>query len=128
MNAGVRLHKMFRHFYFSTNGRISRQVYWLGCVLPFVALGFLFGLFVIALRLPQVTALIATLVFFWPTTAMMAKRLHDIGLSSWLSALAWVPYLGVIVWLALGIVPSMKGDNRYGPSRKVKAAEVPSAI
>jgi uncharacterized membrane protein YhaH (DUF805 family) len=67
---------------------------------PYTALG-LFGLFV--------------LCTFIPGIAMQVRRQHDIGLSGWFILLVFVPYIGNLILLVFGFIPSQKHDNKWGP-------------
>jgi uncharacterized membrane protein YhaH (DUF805 family) len=56
---------------------------------------------------------LATLVFFLPSLALAARRLHDVGRSGW-----WVLILftviGIPVFLYWMVKDSDKGKNAYG--------------
>ena len=134
----------FAWFFFSLKGRISRQEFWLGYLLT-LSLGALviprlqtlvFALrrpasgpwyrdeLATALMLPRLAVVVAVV---WPLTALLVKRLHDLGLSGWwllafIGAL-WLMvvtgveqrnYLGLVLLAILGSVPGKRGDNRFG--------------
>lgn len=48
-----------------------------------------------------------------PGSALVVRRLHDIGHFGWWSLLCLIPYLGLIV-IALCALPGQSGSNRYG--------------
>ena len=109
---------MIQRLYFSIQGRSSRQFYWLFGILPFSVLGFLLGGF-FALNPVNPNTVIRVLFLFivlslWPMLAMQIKRWHDFGQSGWLSLLSMIPYVGIVVWIAVGCIPGTKGENGYG--------------
>ncbi|KQZ15044.1 hypothetical protein ASD44_13990 [Mesorhizobium sp. Root554] len=55
-----------------------------------------------------------TVATFFPGIALMARRLHDIGLSGWLVLVVVIP-LGWLVMLVFALVPTQKRENRWGP-------------
>lgn len=80
-------------FLFSSDGRISRKRYWLSYVLPAFVI-FFFAAFLDGLtsdrseRAAGVFQGLAWLFLLWPSFAVVAKRLHDRGMSGWWAALA----------------------------------------
>lgn len=58
-------------------------------------------------------------IYLWLTFCLIAKRLHDVGLSSWI-LLVPILYISLGIFIALFIVLiSVKGtntDNKYGKS------------
>jgi len=110
----------------SFDGRISRQVYWLGLGLLFCVLSVVVGFF--AEDLAQQAALnpeaaeeatsdmllILMLPMIWTQTALLIKRQHDRGLPWFWCLLAFVPIAGV-AWLILaGLLEGDTGPNSYG--------------
>ncbi|HTV70500.1 MAG TPA: DUF805 domain-containing protein [Rhizobiaceae bacterium] len=55
------------------------------------------------------------LATFIPGIAMQVRRQHDIGLSGWFILLVFVPYIGNLILLVFGFIPSQKHDNKWGP-------------
>lgn len=105
----------FGQFYFSPQGRISRSQYWLRFVLPY--LGIYFTLQIIgAISGPSsslyvatsITVMIFSLVMFWPSIAILIKRIHDRDKSGWWSLFLYIPTLVftilLIVWIGAIIV------------------------
>ena len=130
--------------YLGTKGRIPRRTYWLNGVLALFALAVVVnGLLAIARVGDDVAVWLVILLFAWPFIAVMAKRLHDFGVSAW-----WLPPgllgLGLLlmgafgfsawwllgnfvgIWflgmLVAGLVPSAHGANRFGPDPRPVAA------
>lgn len=62
-----------------------------------------------------VFALVVIAICKWVNLAALAKRLHDVGSSGWLCLLAFVPLLGLVLFVAMFFVPGTKSDNSYGP-------------
>ena len=50
----------------------------------------------------------------WSVMALSAKRLHDLGITGWLSLIAFIPALSWLFFLALMILPSSQETNAYG--------------
>lgn len=48
------------------------------------------------------------------TQSYAIKRLHDIGLTGWLSLLNFIPYLNLVFFLILLIKSGQKKKNKYG--------------
>ena len=49
------------------------------------------------------------------------KHWHDIGLTGWMNLFLYIPWVGGIVWIVMGIIPSQETENRYGPIPLQKA-------
>lgn len=66
--------------------------------------------------------LLAIGILYWatylPSLALQVRRLHDQDRSGWLVLLAFVPYLGWLVMLALMCIDGTRGPNRFGPDPK----------
>jgi uncharacterized membrane protein YhaH (DUF805 family) len=83
--------------YFSPNGRVGRQLFWL-CLAP---------LWVVARtrsHLPIVGTLIGLLLIY-PWVCVYAKRLHDIGRTGWWTILPMVLAFAAKWTVVLGIAP-----------------------
>ncbi|MYZ49027.1 DUF805 domain-containing protein [Propylenella binzhouense] len=113
--------------FFGLSGRIGRQVYWL------VVLGLQAVLTVIFLQLIgreeasffQIVSLLSPFVsiaILWSSIAVSVKRLHDIGMSGLWAVVALVPLINIAFHVWLGIVPPMRGPNRYGDRSDVPPA------
>jgi uncharacterized membrane protein YhaH (DUF805 family) len=104
----------WRELYFSAGGRISRRQYWLAS-LPLLGAQLLAELLIASEIEPAIVALVSLAVAI-PSLVITIKRLHDRGRSGWFVALAAIPLLGAI-WLLIetGLLPGMRGANRFGP-------------
>ena len=58
------------------------------------------------------TFLLATLL---PSLGMIVRRLHDIGLSGWLSLLILIPTIGSLIILVFALIPTQARENQWGP-------------
>jgi uncharacterized membrane protein YhaH (DUF805 family) len=108
----------FRQFYFSPDGRVNRQQWWLRLMLPTFVI-------MVALRLLDLTlgtfdprfsigllSGIFTLLVLVPAIMVHIKRFHDRDKSGWWVLIGLVPVLGGI-WLLIEL--GTPGPNRYGP-------------
>ena len=117
--------------WFSFNGRINRSTFWLKGILGEVCLSVVVMVFVFALGgfdpdapqespWPLIVLLFWTVLSWWITLAVSAKRWHDHNLSGWWTALVFVPLFGVFFWfymfIKLGFLKGTDGPNRYGPA------------
>jgi uncharacterized membrane protein YhaH (DUF805 family) len=90
--------------YMRFTGKATRREYWsvmLYSSLALVLWFFLVTLFGAPLFL-IIVAMIPVIVMQWAT---ITRRQCDMGLSWWWLALIFVPYIGMLWWLLLGILP-----------------------
>ncbi|MEJ2818121.1 DUF805 domain-containing protein [Caulobacter sp. CCG-8] len=133
--------------FFSFKGRLRRRDYWLCNLALGVAIGVIVFPLIIALKIqpedPRFQA--ATLVFLWPSIAILVKRIHDRDKTGWMAANYWVPSLvsmglsflsdpefamwkvfvdigtgmvGLWYLVEFGFMDGTHGKNAYGPSPK----------
>ena len=107
----------FKTFYFSFDGRIGRQDFWLRYVLPY--LGMLVVIVIIAginENVGQIVNLIFSVATIWPSLAVIAKRWHDRNKSGWWILITIIPIVGSI-WALVenGFLRGTVGPNRFGP-------------
>lgn len=133
--------------FFSFKGRLRRRDYWLCNLALGVAMGVIIFPLIIALKIqpedPRFQA--ATLVFLWPSIAILVKRIHDRDKTGWMAANYWVPSLvsmglsflsdpefamwkvfvdigtgmvGLWYLVEFGFMDGTQGKNAYGPSPK----------
>jgi uncharacterized membrane protein YhaH (DUF805 family) len=107
----------FKSFYFSFEGRIGRQDFWLRYMLPYLGIFFVIGV-VEALNESMGLALnlVLTLALIWPTLAVNAKRWHDRDKSGWWMLINVIPIVGFF-WALVetGFLRGTVGANRFGP-------------
>ena len=123
---------------FSFKGRIDRAQYWLASLGLGVIATVVFGLLAamtMALVPPDaagniglpnaanpavaVIGLIAFLLIvltLWASTAIGAKRCHDLGRSGWYLLLGLVPLANIWLMIEIMFVPGEPRDNKWGPA------------
>ena len=106
--------------WFSFEGRIGRQTYWLKYFLPWLGLNIVAGIIDATTGVPAV-GLVVALVGLWVGFAAGAKRCHDRDRSGWFQAIMLIPIIGLI-WLIveLGFLKGSEGENRFGPDPVVE--------
>jgi uncharacterized membrane protein YhaH (DUF805 family) len=106
--------------WFSFEGRIGRQTYWLKYFLPWLGLNIVAGIIDAVTGVPAV-GLVVALVGLWVGFAAGAKRCHDRDRSGWFQAIMLIPIIGLI-WLIveLGFLKGSEGENRFGPDPVVE--------
>jgi uncharacterized membrane protein YhaH (DUF805 family) len=95
-------------FYFSPSGRISRSQYWLRFVLPYIAIVVVLELLLAVSEGGTNTAVNAlltvfSLVAFWPSIAILVKRMHDRNRSGWTILYLMVPGIALTITLIVGL-------------------------
>ena len=99
------------------SGRARRREYWSYALCTFViacVVGLIDGL--IGQR--NILSLIVSLALLLPSLAISLRRLQDIGKPWQYILFAFVPIIGVLYLLYLGVQDSQPGDNAYGPNPK----------
>jgi uncharacterized membrane protein YhaH (DUF805 family) len=103
--------------YFNFQSRAARPEYWyfalfvivvsiLTAIADFVAFG--------ATEIGPINGLFSLATLF-PSLAVGARRLHDIGRSGWFLLLILLPIIGWIVLIYWACQPGSPGPNAYGP-------------
>ena len=107
---------VLKYKYAEFEGRARRSEFWyyvlfnfivslgLGMVDAFTGLGFLSGLYGLAVIIPGL--------------ALGVRRLHDTGKSGWWLLVGLIPVVGWIVLVVFYIQDSQYHDNQYGPNPK----------
>jgi len=109
--------------YATFSGRARRSEYWyfllfniifafvamildnvLGIAMDGVGYGPIYGLYVLALLIPQL--------------AVVVRRLHDVGKSGWMFLIAFIPLIGAIWLLVLFCTDSQQRTNKWGENPK----------
>ena len=77
-----------------------------GSFSPETGIGFLGGLYSLAILIPSI--------------AVSVRRLHDTGRTGWWLLIFLVPLIGAITLLIFMIFDSHPGDNEYGPNHNIE--------
>jgi uncharacterized membrane protein YhaH (DUF805 family) len=105
-----------RNKYAEFNGRARRSEFWyyilfnfivsmgLGMMDTFTGIGFLSGIYGLAVIIPGI--------------AVAIRRLHDSGKSGWWLLVILVPFVGWVILIYFLVQDSQPFDNLYGPSPK----------
>jgi uncharacterized membrane protein YhaH (DUF805 family) len=119
---GVEMNFNFNEFYFSAQGRVNRQQWWLRLVLPLylifsvlVLVDIRAGTFYPEIGMGLWTGTFGLIVLF-PASMVHIKRFHDRDKSGWWLLIVLIPLIGPI-WLLieLGFLKGTPGANQYGP-------------
>ena len=111
--------------YVDFKGRARRPEYWwwvLFNVLVSIALA-LVDLGLSAVHVPGILGNLANLVFFLPSLAVGARRLHDTDRSGWWLLLWLIPLIGWIIIVVFLCQRGTEGPNRFGSDDTDVAAE-----
>jgi uncharacterized membrane protein YhaH (DUF805 family) len=92
--------------YAQFTGRASRSEYWWFYLFTLLATA-------VADRLSGTVGNIASLAFFLPSLALVARRLHDVGRSGWRFFITFT-IIGIPVLLYWLVRASDAGSNKYG--------------
>lgn len=104
------------------DGRISREVYWLGLMFLWSVFGMFLSMFqnVPDMRVIAAFGLFLHVLFMiWATVALVVKRAHDKGLPGVVAFLLVVPFLGEMTVIYLGVVAGDPGPNPFGRAANV---------
>ena len=106
--------------FFKFSGRVSRAAYFLAGLLLAIVQAFLLYRFTLvpedstAGQMWAVAFWIVVLVSTWASVALGVKRLHDIGRPGILAAALFLPFISILAFVALCLIPGEAGPNRYG--------------
>jgi len=112
----------FKQFYFSPQGRVNRQQWWLWLILPVLVITAILSMIDVATgRFDPETGLglfsgLFSLLVLIPSIIVHIKRFHDRDKSGWWVLIGLIPIIGAI-WLLieLGFLKGTPGPNRFGP-------------
>ena len=62
---------------------------------------------------------IYVLFILLPSISITVRRLHDIGRSGWYCLLTFIPFVGVVTIIVIGVISSEPFPNEYGLSAKI---------
>ena len=120
--------------FFDFSGRATRREYWLFQVqLVLLYVGLLLAAGAVAETFQSDTtdvvvgfAVIPAILFYLiGSLSSGVRRIHDHDKSGWLFLLSFVPLIGWIFFLIMGLTPGTAGDNSYG--RDPREGDLPSA-
>lgn len=113
-----------KHTFFSFQGRIGRQTYWLASLLLFAVFFVVFmALAMLVASLGEETAaavfgivyLLSMPFIIWISLAIQVKRWHDRDKSGWMALVNFIPVIGPIwVLVECGFLKGTEGSNQYG--------------
>jgi uncharacterized membrane protein YhaH (DUF805 family) len=102
---------------FALDGRVSREVFWLGNFMAgFVNVGLAVN-FNHPSGVPVLSPIwpVLFIPLLWVEIALTVKRLHDRSLNGWFAVLLAVPVVGIFAFVVIGLLPGTRGANLYGP-------------
>lgn len=110
----------FLWLFFRLRGRIGRQVFLLATLALVVALTF--PLYRFQLAVPGSPAAegwaavfaVVAVATAWSSFALGAKRLHDLGRPGVAAVSLLLPFVSIIAFIALCVIPGTPGPNDYG--------------
>ena len=113
---------MAKSGWFSFRGRIGRKTYWLGYVVPIMAI-LIVGAIPPAFLSPEsqifsiylIAYAILSVVLIIPNLAASVKRLHDRGRSGWFVLLSMVPIANIWIFIEVCFLKGTDGPNAFGP-------------
>ncbi|AGZ43897.1 DUF805 domain-containing protein [Actinoplanes friuliensis] len=103
----------FRH-YADYRGRARRAEYWMFLVFHLLVLAALITLGATVFEEIFSLALVYYLATVIPLTALIARRLHDVGYTGWLQLVSLLPFCFIVVLIFMAL-PGTPGPNQYGP-------------
>jgi uncharacterized membrane protein YhaH (DUF805 family) len=112
----------YQQFYFSAEGRVNRQQWWLRLILPILVIMLvlhlidsILGTYDAELKVGILTGIFSLFTVI-PGIIVYIKRFHDRDKSGWWVLIGIIPILGAL-WLLieLGFLAGTPGSNRYGP-------------
>jgi uncharacterized membrane protein YhaH (DUF805 family) len=103
---------------FRWKGRASRSEFWWFAAMYYGGLSFFIVYFAVTISEAETgnggLLIIYALILFFPFLSVLARRLHDKGLTAWLLLLGLVPF-GQLALLILAALRGDDGPNGYGP-------------
>ena len=100
-----------KYLYFSAEGRIKRQPYWLGSI-PLVVIQIIVEIAVESTGNP--TFAFINLILIWPGVMISIKRCHDLDRSGWFSLVLIIPIVQLWPMVELGFFQGTAGPNKFG--------------
>lgn len=117
---------------FSFSGRLTRSVFWMILALQIYLGGTFSNLLINRFTfsyLDEASPIsdwplfaivgIAAPFSMWVSLASQVKRWHDCNKSGWLVLLTFIPFVGALITIILGLLPGSREDNVYGRSPRL---------
>ena len=101
--------------YVKFDGRASRKQYWyfaLWNIVVSIVVSIVLG--IILQGNGVYVSWIYSLAILLPSTAILIRRLHDIGKVGWWAFILLIPIVGVVIILVFLCTPGEPGTNKYG--------------
>ena len=98
----------------SFTGRMSKLNYLL-FMGPFLGIALIFYILPFILSFLGFLCIL-TLPLLLPVCACTARRLHDLGMTGWISLVMIIPYLNILLAVYLCITNGQKEANQFGPA------------
>lgn len=96
--------------YFNFNGLASRSEYWGAQILGFIAfmVALLVSFPVMAFSVILGLALMISSIgaYLWLVLSTVVRRCNDAGINPFWTAGCFLPYVGFVVWVVIGVLPS----------------------
>lgn len=105
--------------YFSFDGRIGRETYWVKGILPILVVSIFVGIMDAVIfsysQYEGLIRLIWNLLIIWPSLALSVKRWHDRDKSGFWVLIGLIPIVGQVwTFIEAGLLPGTDGPNQYG--------------
>lgn len=99
--------------YFKFNGRATRSEYWgvniIGMLLALIGYTIAVAFMMagqVGVILGIITALAVALAYFWLWVSTSIRRCRDAAINPFWTAAVFVPYVGLVVWIVIGVLES----------------------
>lgn len=110
--------------FFSFEGRIRRQGYWIVGVLCLGILNFILYMILTAMAsganpnaFGMILIFLLMLALSISALSIQVRRWHDLDKSGWWTLIALIPFVGALIaFVMLGFMEGDQGHNQYGPA------------
>ncbi|MCH7861057.1 MAG: DUF805 domain-containing protein [Proteobacteria bacterium] len=75
-----------------------------------------------------VILLVWLLATFMPSITLLARRLHDFDASGKWTLTTFIPYLGFLAVIVIGLIPGTKGENEKGEDPRAPDADAMAEV
>jgi uncharacterized membrane protein YhaH (DUF805 family) len=114
---------------FDFSGRATRKEFWVFTLAMAVVLAAIVGIEINAGIFAQEGPVgpfscLFMLLLMFPSTAVMVRRFHDVGMSGWWCLMGVVPFLGHFMQFVFMVSEGTYGPNEYGEDPLSRGADV----